>query len=147
MNNLLDGVDDENKKIGFLLCDGGSRGNPGIAGSGFVIFAEDKKELDSGGEFCGSDKTNNYAEYRSLILGLRSAKKLGITHLKVFMGSKLVIEQMSGCWKVKHEGIKVLFAEAKKVAEGFAMLKFQHIPREKNKIADAIANEFVDKGE
>lgn len=148
MNNLFQNIDSKfAQKIqrkATLMCDGGSRGNPGIAGSGFVIYDENKKEISRGGKFCGI-QTNNFAEYTSLIIGLEMALKLEITHLKVLMDSKLVVEQMKGKWKVKNANIKPLFERAKSVAENFEILNFQHIPREKNKVADSIANEVMDK--
>lgn len=148
MNNLFETIDKSfSKKIekkGTLMCDGGSRGNPGIAGSGFVIYDEEKKEIARGGKFCGI-QTNNFAEYNSLIIGLEKAIELKISHLQVLMDSKLAVEQMKGNWKVKNINIKPLFEKAKFLAEKIKILKFQHIPREKNGVADSIANEVMDK--
>lgn len=148
MNNLFTDIDksftDKKEKNALLMCDGGSRGNPGIAGAGFVILDEKKKEISHGGGYCGI-QTNNFAEYTSLILGLEQALKLEITHLKVFMDSKLAIEQMKGNWKVKHINIKPLNEKANILADQFQEIKFQHIPREKNKLADEVANYYMDR--
>ncbi len=145
--NLFTALDPRfTEKKGMIFCDGGSRGNPGIAGSGAVLYGEDQRELDRVGQFAGSKQTNNYAEYLSLIIGLEMALKNHISHLAVFMDSKLVIEQMKGNWKVKNANIKPLFERAKKLEPKFEKVVFQHIPREKNKVADQIANEVMDRG-
>ncbi|MCK5460451.1 ribonuclease HI family protein [Candidatus Gracilibacteria bacterium] len=148
MNTLFAKIDKsfttKKEKNALLMCDGGSRGNPGIAGAGFVIFNKNNKEISRGGGFCGI-QTNNFAEYTSLILGLQKALELGITHLKILMDSKLAIEQMKGNWKVKNINIKPLNEKANMLAEQFQEIKFQHIPREKNKAADAVANEYMDR--
>ncbi len=132
-------------KKGFMMSDGGSRGNPGIAGAGAVLYGEDKKELDRDGVFCGV-QTNNFAEYEGMICGLNVALRNDITDLEVFMDSKLIVEQMNGNWKVKNANIKPLFERAKNIAEGFEKISYSHIRREKNTVADAIANEVMDRG-
>lgn len=150
MDNLFSNIDPEfsvkPRKEAIFMGDGGSRGNPGIAGAGFVLYELDgETEIARGGEYCGDDKTNNHAEYRSLIIGAQKASDLGVTHLKVFMDSKLAIEQMKGAWKVKHPQIKILFQAAKAVCENFEQIEFAHVRREKNMVADSIANEFMDR--
>jgi hypothetical protein len=84
--------------------------------------------------------TNNVAEYTGLIAGLRAAAELGATRVDVRMDSKLVIEQMSGRWQIKNPGLRPLAAEAAKLVDGFAAVTFDWIPRERNKLADALAN-------
>lgn len=126
-----------------MYCDGGSRGNPGTAGGGAVLYDEKKKELGRKGVFCGR-ATNNVAEYSSLICGMELALENGITDLKVYMDSKLAIEQMKGNWKVKNVGLKPLFEKAKTLSEQFQKISFMHIPREKNSVADQIANKVMD---
>lgn len=133
----------EDKK-GFLCCDGGSRGNPGPSAGGCVLYDEEKKEIARGGSYYGI-QTNNFAEYRGMIEGLLLAQKNNISHLKVFLDSKLIVEQMSGRWKVKNANIKPLYQEACEVLKGFKKVDFMHILREKNKIADGIVNEVLDK--
>ena len=143
--NLFSGINSSfTTKKAFLFGDGGSRGNPGIAGCGGVIFDKDKKEIIRFKKFLGH-QTNNYAEYMSLILGLEESLKLQITDLEVFMDSKLVIEQMNGNWKIKHPQIKILWEKAKNLCENFNTVKFTHIRREKNKIADQMANKAMDE--
>ena len=149
MNNLFSEVEKDTFKIprkkGFLFTDGGSRGNPGIAGAGAVLYDEKKKKIASQKMSCGI-QTNNFAEYSGLIMGLELALTNGITDLVVFMDSKLIVEQMSGNYKVKNIGLKPLFERAKSITENFVEISFQHIPREKNKEADKLANEAMDLG-
>ncbi len=115
MNNLFAGIDEsfavKEKRSGVIFGDGGSRGNPGNAGCGFVIY-EDEKEVARGGENCGY-QTNNYAEYMSLILALEKSLELGFSDLLINMDSKLAVEQVSKRWKVKNANIKPLFEAAK----------------------------------
>ena len=131
------------KKIS-LYTDGGSRGNPGIAGCGGAIYDADQKEIGQFSKFLGL-KTNNYAEYQGLIEGLKLAQKLKATHIQVFMDSKLAIEQMKGSWKVKHPQIKLLFQEAKSLEGTFQLVNYQHVLRHKNTRADSLANSAMDK--
>lgn len=130
---------------GFMMSDGGSRGNPGIAGAGAVLYGEDKKELARDGIFCGV-QTNNFAEYQGMICGLNLALKNNITDLAVYMDSKLIVEQMNGNWKVKNANIKPLFEKSKRIAEQFEKISYCHVRREKNTVADSIANEVMDRG-
>ena len=128
---------------GFILqFDGGSRGNPGPAACGYALFSPDGLEVASGWMYLGESRTNNYAEYSGLTLGLRKAMDLGVKG--VAQGdSKLVVEQMKGNWKVKNKDMKALKAEADTVAEGWG---FEWIRRELNKRADALANQGMDDG-
>jgi ribonuclease HI len=148
MNTLFSNLDQKSKiprKKGFLFTDGGSRGNPGIAGCGAVLYDDKRKEIAVDKKFCGI-QTNNFAEYQGLIIGLELALKNEITDLVVFMDSKLIVEQMSGNYKVKNVGLKPLFEQAKNICENFAGISFKHIPREKNKVADMLANQAMDTG-
>ena len=147
--NLFANIDPEfaikPTKKGLMMSDGGSRGNPGIAGAGAVLYDMKKKEIGRSGIFCGV-QTNNYAEYEGMICGLNLALKNDITDLEVYMDSKLIVEQMSGNWKVKNANIKPLFEKAKNIAEQFATVSYHHVRREKNTVADSIANEVMDRG-
>ena len=124
-----------------LFTDGASRGNPGKAGVGFVIF-KDGKEVARGGKFIGI-KTNNEAEYFALLLGLKKCNELGIKNLKIYSDSKLLVNQIKGNFKVKDEKLKKLYNEAGKLLSKFEF-EIVHIPREKNKVADNIANQKID---
>ncbi|WLQ33525.1 bifunctional RNase H/acid phosphatase [Streptomyces castrisilvae] len=133
-------------------ADGGSRGNPGPAGYGAVVIDPETGEtLAEAAEYIGV-ATNNVAEYKGLIAGLRAVKALlpdgpgeAGARVHVRMDSKLVVEQMSGRWKIKHPDMKPLAAEAASVLPGFA-LTYEWIPRERNKHADRLANEAMDAG-
>ncbi|MFH8367469.1 bifunctional RNase H/acid phosphatase [Streptomyces sp. NPDC018031] len=127
-------------------ADGGSRGNPGPAGYGAVVLDPVTGEtLAEAAEYIGT-ATNNVAEYRGLIAGLRAAHAIDPTaRVRVRMDSKLVVEQMSGRWKIKHPDMRPLAAEAKTVFPA-AQVGYEWIPRERNKHADRLANEAMDAG-
>lgn len=125
-------------------ADGGSRGNPGPAGFGCVVWSDDRATLlAEHGQAIGVT-TNNVAEYRGLIAGLEEARRLGADDVAVRMDSKLVVEQMSGRWKVKHPGMAELHQQARALASTFSSVRFTWIPREQNKHADRLANEAMD---
>ncbi|MFE7772518.1 bifunctional RNase H/acid phosphatase [Streptomyces sp. NPDC057445] len=130
----------------IVEADGGSRGNPGPAGYGAVVLDPATGEaLMERAEYIGI-ATNNVAEYRGLIAGLKAAKELDPeASVLVRMDSKLAVEQMSGRWKIKHPDMKPLAAEAARIFP-LGRVRYQWIPREKNKIADRLANEAMDAG-
>ncbi len=128
---------------GILYCDGGSRGNPGPSAAGWVIYDESGKIIKKDGLSTGI-QTNNFAEYTSLVEGLKQSLEKGITELWVRMDSKLSIEQMKGNWKVKHINLKPLFERAKALEEDFEIVHFDHVRREKNKVADSMVNQVLD---
>ncbi|WP_181790784.1 reverse transcriptase-like protein, partial [Streptomyces phytophilus] len=126
-------------------ADGGSRGNPGPAGYGAVVRGADGAVLAEDAAYVGV-ASNNVAEYRGLIAGLRAARGLDPdAEVRVRMDSKLVVEQMSGRWKIKHPGMRELAAEAREVFPP-GQVSYEWIPREKNKHADRLANEAMDAG-
>jgi probable phosphoglycerate mutase len=129
----------------IVEADGGSRGNPGPAGSGAVVINADTGEVILEiAKFIGV-ATNNVAEYLALKAGLEGALEINPTaRILVRMDSKLVIEQMSGTWKIKHPDMIQLAAEVQKVARGHE-IKWMWIPREENKRADALANKAMDE--
>ncbi|MEV0980860.1 bifunctional RNase H/acid phosphatase [Streptomyces sp. NPDC049915] len=130
----------------IVEADGGSRGNPGPAGYGSVVRdAASGQTLAERAEYIGV-ATNNVAEYRGLLAGLRAAHELDASaSVHVRMDSKLVIEQMSGRWKIKHPSMKPLAAEAATVFPP-GQVTYEWIPRERNKHADRLANEAMDAG-
>ncbi|MER6027929.1 bifunctional RNase H/acid phosphatase [Streptomyces sp. NPDC001851] len=130
----------------IVEADGGSRGNPGPAGYGTVVRdAATGEPLTEVAEYIGV-ATNNVAEYRGLVAGLRAAHTLDPTaRVHVRMDSKLVIEQMSGRWKIKHPDMKPLATEARSVFPP-DQVTYEWIPREQNKHADRLANEAMDAG-
>ncbi|MGL4305784.1 MAG: bifunctional RNase H/acid phosphatase [Mycobacteriaceae bacterium] len=129
-----------------LQADGGSRGNPGPAGYGAVVFSADQVEVLIECKESIGYATNNVAEYRGLIAGLTAARDIGATEVIVAMDSKLVVEQMSGRWKVKHPDLIPLFTQAMTLVRAFAKVEFGWIPRAQNFHADKLANEAMDQG-
>ncbi len=127
-----------------IEADGGSRGNPGPAGYGAVVYTEDRATVLAESKQAIGHATNNVAEYRGLIAGLEDAVKLDAAEVEVFMDSKLVVEQMAGRWKVKHPGLIELHTQARKLAARFDRISYAWIPRERNKHADRLANEAMD---
>jgi probable phosphoglycerate mutase len=125
-------------------ADGGARGNPGPAGYGAVVrdaatgavLAERKAGLGR--------TTNNVAEYQGLIAGLAAAKAVGASAVDVRMDSKLVVEQMSGRWQIKHPALQALAAHAAELVADFGTVTFEWIPRADNIDADRLANEAMD---
>lgn len=128
----------------IIEADGGSRGNPGIAGSGTLIYNADRSQVLKKYSYVVGKATNNVAEYHGLLNGLRGAAELGATEVSVRMDSKLVVEQMSGRWKIKHPDMKELALECKKVASSIGSVSYDWIPRSENSHADALANKAMD---
>jgi ribonuclease HI len=141
-----------NKEV-IIYTDGGSRGNPGIAGAGAYITSKDGTHIKSVSKSLG-ETTNNEAEYRAVILGLASIKnKLGKDSVKelpieVRMDSELVCKQLNGQYQVKEERLYQYFIQIHnmRVSE-MKNVSFTHIPREQNKEADKLANDAMDKQE
>ena len=125
-------------------ADGGARGNPGPAGYGAVVrdaatgavLAERKAGLGR--------TTNNVAEYQGLIAGLAAAKAVGASAVDVRMDSKLVVEQMSGRWQIRHPALQALAARAAELAADLGTVTYEWIPRADNTDADRLANEAMD---
>ncbi len=126
-----------------IFTDGGARGNPGPAGIGYVI-SSGKQVLQSYGEHIG-DATNNQAEYQALIKALSAAATLGGTDIQCYLDSELVVRQLQGKYKVREENLKQLIGEVFRLMKSFLSIEFTHVPREKNKLADKLVNEALDK--
>ena len=132
----------------IVEADGGSRGNPGPAGYGALVRDAGTMEvLATESEFIGI-ATNNVAEYSGLIAGLRAAARID-PHASILarMDSRLVVEQMSGRWKIRHPDMKPLARTASEAAEGFSAITYEWVPRERNKDADRLANEAMDSAD
>ena len=129
----------------IVEADGGSRGNPGQAGSGAVVIdAATGEILAEVGVYVGV-ASNNVAEYRGMIAGATRALALDPdAELRIRMDSKLVVEQMSGRWKIKHPDMAELAAEARRLLSG-TPVRFEWIPRAENARADRLANEAMDR--
>lgn len=135
----------------ILYTDGGARGNPGPAAVGVVIYDAKLKEVDKFAHYLGV-ATNNQAEYQALILGLGRVQKIAKAEhqlsevtIEVFMDSELIVRQMKGEYKVKNKELKPLFAKVEELSAKFASVKFNHVLRDKNTIADKLLNEELDK--
>jgi ribonuclease HI len=126
-----------------LFADGGSRGNPGPAASGAVLFDESGDVLREIGTFLGV-ATNNVAEWTGLLTGLEAALELGVTDIAVRLDSELVVKQISGAYRVKNEGLIPLHAKAKVLLRKFASVDVQHVRRKLNAAADAVVNQVLD---
>ena len=126
----------------ILNFDGCSKGNPGLAGIGAVIY-KDKEEIWAGSKFIGV-KTNNYSEYSALIFGLKQAIQMEIDHLNVLGDSLLVINQVNGLYKVKSDDLRELHDEVNELKKHFKFIEFNHVYRENNKRADELSNIALD---
>jgi ribonuclease HI len=127
-----------------IEADGGSRGNPGESGSGSVVIDPDTGEVLAEISLYGGIASNNVAEYKGMIAGVRRAIEIDPdAELLVRLDSKLVVEQMMGRWKIKHPAMAELAAEAREVLTG-TPVRFEWIPREINTRADKLANLAMD---
>jgi ribonuclease HI len=123
--------------------DGGSRGNPGPAAAASVVSTPSGEVLDEASELLGT-YTNNVAEYRALLLGLRRARALGATEVEVVGDSELIAKQVRGLYKVKHAAMRPLHREAVSALGGFEAWRIRTVPRAQNADADALVNAALD---
>lgn len=135
----------------ILYTDGGSRGNPGVAGAGVAIMDERGQTLKTASKPLGHT-TNNEAEYQAVILGLETAKrflgkdKIANTTIEVRLDSELVAKQLRGEYQIKEATLQPLFLKVWNMKiKDFPRLTFTPIPREQNKLADQLANEAMDQ--
>jgi len=128
----------------IISSDGASKGNPGDAGIGVVVTAEDGTVLREIGEYIGC-RTNNYAEYAALIRGLAEAAKLGAEAVSVRTDSELLVRQINGLYRVKSPNIKPLHDKVMALLGSFRSYNVSHVYREMNSRADCLANEGVRK--
>jgi probable phosphoglycerate mutase len=126
-----------------LSTDGGARGNPGPAAYAYVLETDDGTVLAAHGEAIGV-ATNNVAEYRALVEGLRKAVELGVDELQVLSDSELVVHQMRGEYKVKNAALRELWEEAQELADRLGKVRYTAVRREHNELADRLVNEALD---
>ena len=126
-----------------LSTDGGARGNPGPAAAAYVLEAEDGTVLAAHGEAIGV-ATNNVAEYRALVGGLRKAVELGVDELEVVSDSELLVKQMRGEYRIKNSALVELSVEATRLARRLASVRYTAVRREHNELADRLVNEALD---
>jgi probable phosphoglycerate mutase len=127
-----------------LSTDGGARGNPGPAAYAYVLEAEDGTVLDARGEAIGV-ATNNVAEYRALVEGLRRAAELGVDQLEVVSDSELLVKQMRGEYRVKNPALRELSLEAASLGRRIGDVRYTAVRREENELADRLVNEALDR--
>ena len=135
-----------------VYSDGGARGNPGPAGAGVYIEDGDGNVVKKIAKFLGK-RTNNWAEYEAVILGLEALRrlfgeKLMSMDIELRMDSELVVRQLTGVYKVKNQDLALQYMKINNLrAQHFPRIKIIHVPREKKKEADRMANKAMDKGE
>lgn len=127
-----------------LYSDGGSRGNPGPAASGFVILNDKGEVVSEGGAYLGIT-TNNVAEYQAVYLGLERAQELGYKTIDFRMDSLLVVNQMNGSWKIKNADLAIINSRIHELSRRFEKVTFSHVRREYNKLADGMVNKILDQ--
>ncbi len=128
----------------IAYTDGAARGNPGPAGAGVYIVDQHDVIVAEAQEYLG-ETTNNVAEYRTFILALDKLEALNATAVSIRSDSQFIVRQLSGEYRVKNEGLRPLFQEAKTRLRGFQNVTIEHVPREENKEADRLANQAVDE--
>lgn len=127
-----------------LYCDGASRGNPGPSAIGFVLYDPRGQVVVELGGYIG-ETTNNVAEYRALISGLETALGRGVHSIGVRLDSMLLVKQVTGEYRVKATHLKPLQRQAVKLLAQFGEATIEHVPRQRNTVADALANEALDE--
>jgi ribonuclease H / adenosylcobalamin/alpha-ribazole phosphatase len=128
----------------IVACDGAARGNPGPAGIGVQITDTKGTVLAEVADGIGV-ATNNVAEYTAAIRGLERVAELGATDVLLRSDSRLLVEQLSGRYRVKNPTLQRLHARVRSLAAGFRDVRYEHVPREENKEADRLANDGVDE--
>jgi ribonuclease HI len=126
----------------ILHVDGASRGNPGPSAVGVIVHLPTGEELFSAGRKIGR-ATNNVAEYRAVIEGLKLARELGARRITVRLDSELVVKQLNGVYRIKNPELELLAREVAAEARHFPGCSFEHVPREENREADRLANEAL----
>lgn len=133
----------------IIYTDGGARGNPGPAACGVVIKNEKEEIIFEVSRYLGV-ATNNQAEYEALVLALQKAKEIfekensQNKNIESYLDSELIVKQLNGEYRVKNEGLKPLYEKVSSLIKHFDSIKFMHIPREKNKLADRLVNRELD---
>lgn len=135
--------EDETAASLILRTDGASRGNPGHSAAGIVIQDPDGAIKATGKLYLGV-MTNNQAEYRALILGLKAVAHYRPAYVHVYMDSELVVNQMRGRYNVRHPDLEPLWREAQALAATLPSISFEYVPRAENALADRLANEALD---
>lgn len=128
----------------IIFSDGGSRGNPGSAAYGWLIFSPDSELVDLDCRYMGI-ATNNAAEYTGILQALTSAsKQSNIKKLTCYLDSELVVKQLKGEYKIKNEELKLIYRKVQNLIDKFESVNFVHVPRAENKFADKLVNIALD---
>jgi ribonuclease HI len=148
-NNVLSGygkagLDSMVGKSYKLFSDGACRGNPGVGGAGAVITDAGESVIWEGKEYLGHC-TNNIAEYKALILGLKGALSHDFKIIEVYLDSELLAKQINGSYRVKNENLQVLMKDVRKLLASFDSVEVKHVPRLHNSHADKLANMAIDE--
>lgn len=136
----------------IIYTDGGARGNPGPAACGVVIKNEKEEIIFEASKYLGM-ATNNQAEYEALILALQKSMEIfekensQNKNIESYLDSELIVKQLNGEYRIKNEGLKPLYEKVSNLIKHFDSIKFIHIPREKNKLADRLVNRELDAHE
>jgi len=128
----------------IVHVDGGARGNPGPAAAACVVASTGGEVLGEHAQLLG-EATNNVAEYRALLLGLRCASELGASEVELVGDSELIAKQVQGLYKVKHEAMRMLHQQAMAALAGFESWSIRTVPRAQNARADALVNAALDQ--
>jgi ribonuclease HI len=134
----------ENASAWCLYVDGASRGNPGPAGAGAVLFDPGGHQRARDSRYLG-ETTNNVAEYQAFLLGLELAQNLGVRNLHVFADSQLVVQQLKGAYQVKTPHLLPLWRQAQKALQKFDSCAISHLDRSFNREADRLARQAIDQ--
>jgi ribonuclease HI len=139
-------VDDEPRgpEHAVMYVDGASRGNPGPAAVAAILFLPTGEELYSAGQKIGW-ATNNVAEYRAVIEGMKLARTLGVRGITIRLDSELVMKQLTGVYRIKNVELESLARQVAEQSRHFTRCSFEHVPREENREADRIANEVLNR--
>ena len=127
----------------YANADGASRGNPGPAAYGAVVYDANDAELQALGGAIGRN-TNNVAEYRGAIAAVQTALDLGATELELRLDSELIVRQLQGRYRVKNAALKPLYAQLRALLDRLDIVRIRHVPREQNSRADELANAALD---
>jgi len=127
-----------------IFSDGATRGNPGPSSSAAILQNEENKIVAIVAKFLGKS-TNNRAEYLAVFLGIKKAVELDAKEIALFLDSKLAVEQIAGRWKIKNPELKILARKIVTELAHFEKWSIAHIPREKNRKADAVANKVLNE--
>jgi ribonuclease HI len=128
----------------IIYSDGGARGNPGPAAYGVVIFNEAGQVVVKLKKYLGV-LTNNQAEYEGVAAGLEKAAALRASEIDVYVDSELIAKQLQGEYKIKNAALRLLAAKVLALTNKFTQVRFRHISRENNKLADRLVNEALDE--